>query len=403
MYHLILFCFIPGQLLSIQMLSPSSIYPCLDSYDIIIVHHNLSLSNLDQLIRIYSTNKLNNHLRDYHYEQEVKIPQNNLLKLDCNIFVNDFDYYCFVFVALFKINGSILINTDPVCKPLLSNHLNLSAPLNLNFEISKLSSHGSSFKVENSDPQNDDQVLIDHYIDLIEGQNEVKPDIFLNCRCDDLITVNASQTVIVQSFNCDPDATSLNCFYPLETLASFPSSCVLNFTQPNLLIKIKVVKYECNQNQDINTFVDPLLIIRNGISKNDPQIDINDHSSLFQLNSLYLKIESVKRFNYMIKVIIYHPEPPPQTNLWFYLSLDWIHWTFIAFIACSTLSILILIIILCLTKKRQTKVQIITIDEEQVTCTSFLDASSISHFSFETSESLEMDYYDYSLKKEELN
>ncbi|XP_015786957.1 uncharacterized protein LOC107364151 [Tetranychus urticae] len=118
----------------IELISATSIYPCLDTYDILVnvgsglTGHPSSSANLSsshdqmiELIRVYSTNDPSLHLRQYYYLKEFKVPFNRLIKISCTFFNPETKYYCFSYVSMHKINSSIALWTQPECKFTLDN------------------------------------------------------------------------------------------------------------------------------------------------------------------------------------------------------------------------------------------------------------------------------------------
>ncbi|CAG2165086.1 unnamed protein product [Oppiella nova] len=103
----------------IDMRTDPSVYPCLDTFDILVTT-NISDERYVRLMRVYTSN----HYQRYYtntlkldYVREYKLPLNNYLKLDCHFFDANFRYYCFVFVALSRATGAVLITGRPHCRP----------------------------------------------------------------------------------------------------------------------------------------------------------------------------------------------------------------------------------------------------------------------------------------------
>lgn len=102
------------------MRTDPSVHPCLDTFDILMTTPNITDDKYIRLIRVYTSN----HTQRYYantlkldYVREFKLPLNNYLKMDCHLFDANFRYYCFVFVALSRTTGAVLINSRPHCRP----------------------------------------------------------------------------------------------------------------------------------------------------------------------------------------------------------------------------------------------------------------------------------------------
>ncbi|XP_074604329.1 uncharacterized protein LOC141857702 [Brevipalpus obovatus] len=109
---------------NVKISSPNSIYPCLDTFDIMIKQNqDFPHTNYSQLIRAYTSDKRRNHFfKEYRYISEFRVPQSNLLHIECSYFAPINQYYCFSFVAFNRSTGAIHTWTEPECIPTLEEN-----------------------------------------------------------------------------------------------------------------------------------------------------------------------------------------------------------------------------------------------------------------------------------------
>ena len=406
-----------GKEIKIDLVSPESIFPCLDSFDLLITTPNLSNTNNTRLIRVYISFELQNYIDKLIYIREYKVPKNNLLKIECQFFSANYNYYCFVYVTISHINGAIIFTGKPYCLPTIKQTNNESIGSNEVTNKEKLMKNenlhpaGPSYNFRNEDNLinygNNEKFIMnsDDYQDNLNDNNSAKLNI--KCHCNGLNKIDSNETtviVILDILRCNnlkkkrfkDNHHSSNRSHKVNYEILSTTICLLNLTNIGYHAKVSIEKAGFPVIY-VSTTTLPHLIVRDGRLPIDPQLDISKHSLSHSLKTQYLRIESSYSTNIKLKLLLLKSTQTQIDQPNIFLQFSPIHYTSILLILFIVFGLVILLFIALLTPKRKTVVQITTPTEEVQTAMSYFDHSSLSQFSLGDNDSLEMDYYDYFL------
>lgn len=435
---------ISGKTIKIDMSTPKSIYPCLDSFNLLITTPNISNDNYIRLIRVYTSNYSNRYYvntQKLEYVREFKLPANNLLKFDCQFFAAHFRYYCFVFVALSRNNGAVLINGKPHCRPTTMESIMTSTNpsfeydiINASHQYEQLRPAGPSYKYNptksivsnilgNSRRVSKTNIFDDNYFDSYDYEENAQS-INIKCKCSDshelffnlstvIVTIdiikcnNNNDNIGYNGRDDDKDSYVRRKYIEKKNLRSFSDTnygitstiCILDLTERNYKMQVQQLVRRDYPVIYFQSTHFPNLIVREGRLSIDPQLDINNKSQTHFLKSQYLRIESFYTTNITLKLMLLKSSFMKEKSQSFMESLTPIHYTSLVLIALIVISLLVFILMSLTARKRRTVVKIVTPSEGEPTHTSYsyMDQTSLSQFSLADNQSLEMDYYDYLL------
>ena len=328
-----------------------------------------------------------------------------------------------MYVTISHNNGAIIFTGKPYCLPTIKQTFNESIGSNeITNEVTNkeklmknenLHPAGSSYNFRNEDNLinygNNEKFIMnsDDYQDNLNDNNSAKFNI--KCHCNGFNKIDSNETtviVILDILRCNnlkkkrfkDNHHNSNGSHKVNYEILSTTICLLNLTNIGYHAKVSIEKAGFPVIY-VSTTTLPHLIVRDGRLAIDPQLDISKNSLSHSLKTQYLRIESSYSTNIKLKLLLLKSTSIQtqihQPNI--FLSFSPIHYTSILLIIFIVFGLVILLFIAFLTPKRKTVVQIMTPTEEVQTAMSYLDHSSLSQFSLDDNDSLEMDYYDYFL------
>lgn len=408
----------------VKIISAKTIYPCLDSYDILITNATIRLD----LVRIYTTDDIRASFRHFRYQGEIRVPLNNLIKVDCTYFSTEYRYYCFS-VVKFGLNGSIVYwDNRPLCRPTLAddtvnNGIQDSLADNSMVDnpignLTTLAPYGPSFQIVNYGDNYYHQSYLSTSLDEDKADGNINTDmpVRVYCVCNQVISLNISNTVFVvqsddnETNGCPLSSSMAEDYLPDENSIRNDSTqcatCVLrlDMVRSDPVVALKLVRIiQCDQRI-------VSLIIRDGQSSIDPMLDVTEEWSEYALNSRYLLFQTTgTSIRYIVKLRLiqdnsdqYRMDKSLVSDGIFdgLVSVSSMHIILFGFLVSLFCSIVILWCVSYVTKSRASKVQILLTDDGPATSTSYLNNGSVDQFSFNDADSMEMDYYDYTNVKQ---
>lgn len=350
----------------IELTGAQSIYPCLDSFELMITGSTIKSTDNDflRIIRLFhsSDSLAKRDIRDLTYLKEYTVPFNNLLKLDCqsNIqFIVDSKIHCFQYVVRNLITEAIVESSKIFCFPTNQGDIDEFNRISQQIKNDE-ENHSNNYKINSLRTLQSSNELLNSPSIISNDQGDLNEfnsinSLILNCECNATTFITLQLNHIAHYFvyfTHGEFKLQINKCYDtsINNLNSTDNNdddylhnvhrneisvnrkiynkldddvCIVNLTSIPGYKRIKVANVEVNSlffsspdnlnhhhhlesnNADVkkySTHDDINVNLRDGIFSISPLLPINN-STLFQyLHSSYLRIES--KYSYSVKLIL---------------------------------------------------------------------------------------------------